>query len=187
MLTACAQLLSHIRLFVTLWIVVHQAPLSMEFPRQEYWSGLPFTSPGDLPNSGIEPMSLTSPALAGRFFTTSSTPRNPHSSQGNQQKLTKHQSLEADCQSHCCTPWEQPSPSFLPVAGRISFVFPSQKPESSIQPGYRTFPGKAFAGYDFKPDTMTHCTILWEIRWELFAENRINPCHLIFHAILAAP
>ena len=41
-----------------LWTVAHQAPLSMEFPRQEYWSGLPFPSPGDLPDPGIEPSSL---------------------------------------------------------------------------------------------------------------------------------
>ena len=45
--------------FVTPWTVTHQAPLSMGFPKQDYWSGLPFLSPGDLPNSGIEP---TSPA-----------------------------------------------------------------------------------------------------------------------------
>ena len=49
-----------VRLFVTLWTVPHQAPLSMEFPRQEYWSGLSFPSPGDLLNPGIEP---GSPAL----------------------------------------------------------------------------------------------------------------------------
>ena len=42
----------------------------MEFSRQEYWSGLPFSTSGDLPNPGIEPVSLASPALAGRFFTT---------------------------------------------------------------------------------------------------------------------
>ena len=47
--------------------------LSMEFSRQEYWSGLPFPSSGDLPDLGIEPASLVSPALAGRFFTTSTT------------------------------------------------------------------------------------------------------------------
>ena len=47
-----------------------QDPLPMEFPRQEYWSGLPFPSPGDLAKPGIEPVSLASPALAGRFFTT---------------------------------------------------------------------------------------------------------------------
>ena len=51
----------------------HQAPLSMGFFRQEYWSGLPCPLPGDLPNPGTEPVGLTSPALAGRFFTTSDT------------------------------------------------------------------------------------------------------------------
>ena len=55
---------------MTLWTVVHQAPLSMEFSRQEYWNGLPFPTPGDLPYPRIEPVSLASPALAGRFFTT---------------------------------------------------------------------------------------------------------------------
>ena len=68
-----AQLLSHVQLFVTLWTVAHQAPLSMEFPRQEYWSGWPFPPPGDLPNPGVEPtspVSPVSPVLAGRFFTT---------------------------------------------------------------------------------------------------------------------
>ncbi|ELR53043.1 hypothetical protein M91_06274, partial [Bos mutus] len=49
------------------------APLPMEFFRQEYWSGLPFPTPGDLPNPGIEPASLASPTLAGGFFTTSTT------------------------------------------------------------------------------------------------------------------
>ena len=52
------------------WIVICQAPLFMEFSRPEYWSGLPFPTPGDLPNPGIELVSLVSPALAGRFFTT---------------------------------------------------------------------------------------------------------------------
>ena len=49
--------------FVTPWTVAHQAPLSMGFPRQEYWSGLPFISPGDLPNTGIEPGSISSLGL----------------------------------------------------------------------------------------------------------------------------
>ena len=49
------------------------APLSMEFSRQEYWSGFPCPTRGDLPDPGIEPMSHTSPALAGGFFTTSTT------------------------------------------------------------------------------------------------------------------
>ena len=54
----------------TPWTVACQAPLSVEFSSQEYWSGLPFPTPGDLPNPGVEPESLASPALAGRFFTT---------------------------------------------------------------------------------------------------------------------
>ena len=48
----------------------NQAPLSLEFLRQEFWSGLPFPPPGDLPNPEIEPVPLASPALTGRFFTT---------------------------------------------------------------------------------------------------------------------
>ena len=59
--------------FATLWTVACQAPLSMGFSRQEYWSGLPFHSPGHLSNPGIKPVSVMSPALAGRFFTTRAT------------------------------------------------------------------------------------------------------------------
>ena len=51
----CVKLLSRVGLFVTAWTVARQAPLSMGFSRQEYWSGLPFPSPGGLPNPGIEP------------------------------------------------------------------------------------------------------------------------------------
>ena len=64
---ACAQLLSCV--FVTPWTISHQGPLSMGFSRQDYRSRLPCPTPGDLSNSGIEPASLASPALAGRFFT----------------------------------------------------------------------------------------------------------------------
>ena len=49
-------LLNHVQLFATLWTVAHQIPLSMGFPRQEYWGGLPFPSPGDLPNPGFKPV-----------------------------------------------------------------------------------------------------------------------------------
>ena len=62
---------SHIHLFVTLWVVACQAPLSMGFSKQDYWNGLLFPPPGDLPNPGTEPASLMSLALAGGFFTTS--------------------------------------------------------------------------------------------------------------------
>ena len=65
--------LSHVRLFATLWTVAHQAPLSTGFSRQEYWSGLPCTPLGDLPDPGIKPASLVSPALADGFFTTIAT------------------------------------------------------------------------------------------------------------------
>ena len=62
---------------MTLWSAAHQAPLSMGFSIQEYWSGLPFPSLGDLPNPGIEPKSLKSPVLAGGFFTISTTWETP--------------------------------------------------------------------------------------------------------------
>ena len=64
---------NHVQLFATPWTVVHQAPLFMGFSRQEYWSGLPCPPPGDLPDPGIEPVSLMSPAWAGGFFTTNAT------------------------------------------------------------------------------------------------------------------
>ena len=64
---------SRVRLIVTLWMPACQAPLSLGFSRHEYWSGLPCPPSGDLPNPGIELMSLMSPALAGGFFTTNAT------------------------------------------------------------------------------------------------------------------
>ena len=72
----CACVLSRfccVWLCATLCTIANQAPLSMGFFRQEYWSGLPCPSPGDLPNPRMEPISLMSPALAGGFFTTSAT------------------------------------------------------------------------------------------------------------------
>ena len=66
-----AKSLSCVLLFATPWSVAHQAPLSMGFSRQEYWSGLACPPPGHLPDPGIEPVSLISPALASEFFTTS--------------------------------------------------------------------------------------------------------------------
>ena len=59
--------LSHVQLFATPWTVTLQAPLSVGFPRQEFWSGLPFPPPEDLPDPGMEPVTF---ALAGGFFTT---------------------------------------------------------------------------------------------------------------------
>ena len=64
---------SHVQLFAALWTVAHQAPLSLGFSRQEYWSGLPFPPPEDLSNSGNEPASLLSPTMVDGFFTTGAT------------------------------------------------------------------------------------------------------------------
>ena len=61
--------LIHVQLFTTPWTATHQAPLSMGFSRQEYWSGVPLPPLGDLPDTGIEPVSLESPALTGGLFT----------------------------------------------------------------------------------------------------------------------
>ena len=67
----CAQSLSCVQFFAASWTVARQAPLSMGFPREEYWSGLPFPCPGNLPDPGIETRSLSSFGLAGRLFITS--------------------------------------------------------------------------------------------------------------------
>ena len=69
----CVQLPSHVWPPGTPQTIAHQVPLSMGFSRQEYWSGVPFPPPGNLPDPGIEPESLKSPALAGGFFTASAT------------------------------------------------------------------------------------------------------------------
>ena len=62
--------LSHFQVFVSLWTIACQAPLSVGFSSQEYWSGFPFPPPADLPEPGIKPMSLASPALVGVFFSS---------------------------------------------------------------------------------------------------------------------
>ena len=67
------QVVSVVSDFVTLWPISLQAPLSMGFPRQECWGGLPCPPPGDLANPEVEPRSLAAPALGGGFFTTSAT------------------------------------------------------------------------------------------------------------------
>ena len=68
-----------------LWTAARQAPLSMGFSRQRHWSGLPCPPPGDLPHPGIKLMSLMSPALVGRFFTTRATWEAPHPHLGNRE------------------------------------------------------------------------------------------------------
>ena len=76
LMSPCTCVLSHfscVQLFVTLWTVACQAPLSMGFSRQEYWNGLPFPPPGDLPDTGVKPVSVMSLALIGGFFTPCAT------------------------------------------------------------------------------------------------------------------
>ena len=73
LLPICVLVAQHARLFMTSWTVNHQAPLSIEFLRQEYWSKLPFPLPGDLLDPGVKHTQLVSPALAGGFFTTRAT------------------------------------------------------------------------------------------------------------------
>ena len=73
---------SHVRLFVTVWTVAHQAPLSMGFSKQEYWNGLPCLPLGNLSDPGIKPVSLVSPASASGFFTNSATWEAPFSAFG---------------------------------------------------------------------------------------------------------
>ena len=73
----CHAVLSRVRLSATPWTVAHPALLSMGFSRKEHWSRLPFPTLGDLPNPGIKPVSLPSPASAGQFFTTV-PPGKPH-------------------------------------------------------------------------------------------------------------
>ena len=62
-----------VQFLATPWTVAHEAVLSIAFSGQEYWSGLPFPSPGNLPDPGIKPVSVMSPVLAGGFFTTGAT------------------------------------------------------------------------------------------------------------------
>ena len=69
----CVSYFSRVQFFATPWTVVYQAPLFMGFSRQEYWGGLPFPSPGDLPDQDIKHPSTVSPALASGFFTSSVT------------------------------------------------------------------------------------------------------------------
>ena len=73
---------SHVRFFATLWTRAHQAPLSMEFSRPKYWTGLLLPLPEDLPNPGIKPKSLMFPALAGGYFTTSTIWESPGEGNG---------------------------------------------------------------------------------------------------------
>ena len=102
---------SHVWLFATLWIIALQAPLSMGFSRQEHWSGLPCPPLGDLPDLGIQPVSLTSPALEGRLFNISVTWEAPWVGfYSTQEKLNP-----PECHRRFCNVWPHiPTLSDLP-------------------------------------------------------------------------
>ena len=94
---SCAVCVSHVQLSATPWTAARPAPLFMEFSRQEHWSGLPFPSPGDLTNPGIELLSLVSPALAGVFFTTVPLCAAWTYQSGRTQKARESDRIEAMC------------------------------------------------------------------------------------------
>ena len=133
---------SHAQLFATLWMVALQAPLSMGFSRQNYWSGLPFPSPGDLPYPKTEPVSLASPALAGGFFTTSSTlfsfsvvsdSLQPHGLQ--QARLPCPSATPGTCSNSCpSSQWYHPtiSSSVVPFSCLQSFPASGSFPMSQL-------------------------------------------------------
>ena len=98
---SCCYSLSRIRLFATPWTVARQSPLSLGFPRQGYWSGLPFPPSGNLPDPGIEPVPPSSPALTGRFFTIWATREDPLNSPG--QLFSHYSSLHSN--SGQSLPW----------------------------------------------------------------------------------
>ena len=98
----CAKFFSHVQLFVTLWIVVCQASLSMGCPRQEYWRGLSCPPAGYLPNPGIKHVSLTSPTLAGGFLNTSATWEAPKSGCLLADRYKRWTILESSTSLHSC-------------------------------------------------------------------------------------
>ena len=125
--------------FVMLWTIAHQAPLSMGCSRQEYWSGLPCPPPRDLPDPGIKPTSLMSPALAGRFCTTSTIWEAP-----SQPLPTTNQLVDFP-----------PSP-FSPFPSFFSFLLLSHLSEELVVFADRTC-GRV-RGWSVKP----HDRVLWE-------------------------
>ena len=94
-------------LIVTLWTVIHQAPLPMEFPRQEYWTEYPFSSPGDLPNPGIKPGSLALQVVS----LPSEPPGKPHGAVSPIVRIleSRNQRLEIEVSPFTITPSDPPA------------------------------------------------------------------------------
>ena len=113
--------LTYMQLFATLWTIAWQAALSMVFSRHEYWSGLPCPSPGDLPDPGIEPTSLMSPALTGVFFTTSAI-----------WEVLLLYSVQFNCSvmSNSATPWIAARQASLSITNSTPRVHSNSRPSS---------------------------------------------------------
>ena len=147
---------SRVQLFVTLRTVAHQAPLSMGFSRQEYWSWLPFPPPGVLPNPRIEPTSLLSPSLAGEFFTTRVTWETP--------RLIQRITI---------------SPFFLKVAevGDMKVVPIGEAHNTGIRKPYRTFNlcGKCGSWQTLTQETLPRDLCSSPCGWEAAGFSSIPP------------
>ena len=100
------------------WTIAHQAPLSVKFSRQEYWSGLPFPSPGDLPNPEIELASSVSPALAGGFLTTEP----PGTNETIRNLVTEHPVCLLAVADSCLGSLEEPGPKIPKAIGSLIYL-----------------------------------------------------------------
>ena len=127
--------------FDTPWTIVCQTPLPMEFPRQEYWSGQLFPTPNNLPDPGIEPTSLVSPALAGGFFTTMPLGKLPYLVERSKCSLAKHRKY-----SH---------PNTTGVSSQ-------QKRDLTLSPGEGTPSSRLFSGHT-EPSFPFSSHFLWNI------------------------
>ena len=128
---------SGVQFCATLWTIACEAPLSMRFSRQEYWSGLPCPPPGDLPNPGIKPVSLRSLASAGMFFTTSTT---QEALQVNRRNIVSSVQFSCSVRSDSATPWTvayQAPPSMRfsrqEYWSGLPFPFPGDLPDPGIE------------------------------------------------------
>ena len=110
---------SGVQFCATLWTIACEAPLSMRFSRQEYWSGLPCPPPGDLPNPGIKPVSLRSLASAGMFFTTSTT---QEALQVNRRNIVSSVQFSCSVRSDSATLWTAAQQASLSITNSWSLL-----------------------------------------------------------------
>ena len=117
---------SRVQLFVTLQTLAHQAPLSIGFSRQEYWTGLPWPPPGNLPDTGIEPTSLVSPAFASGFFTTATT--------GEAYESESHSVVSDPLWPYgLYSPWNSGQNTGVGSLSLLQVIFPTQESHPGLQ------------------------------------------------------